>query len=184
MEKPIITAHPCNKKPTLNNMKKIISVALMLVAFTNCNQHDVDTKSQDAAIDTAAIKASIDSLGGVVQKAHDTGDEKLMGSTWAKDGILIIGSNPPIKGREAIVSTLSKLPPPPPGGKMEIHPIEIEVLSSNAAYVLGVDSLKYTPSGASAPVTETSNFFVLVRKTPEGWQTYREILIPYQGPKK
>jgi uncharacterized protein (TIGR02246 family) len=121
--------------------------------------------------------ASIDSLGGVVQKAHDTRDGKLMASTWAKDGILVLAGHPPIHGRDAIVSALSKMPSPPSGGKMEIHP-EVTVLGPEWAYVFGVDSLKYTKPGATTETIETTTFLVLVRKTAEGWQTYREVLSP------
>lgn len=125
----------------------------------------------------------MDSLGAVVQKAYDTGDDKLLASTWAKDGILTVAGSPPVQGREAIVSVLRSMPPLPPGGKMEIHPIEIQVLAPEWAYVFGVDTLTYTPSGTTDPIKETSTFFVLIRKTPEGWQTYRETLSPNQPPK-
>jgi uncharacterized protein (TIGR02246 family) len=119
----------------------------------------------------------------MVQKAHDTKDSKLLASTWAKDGILTIAGSPPIRGRDPIVSAIGNMPPLPPGGKMTIHPIEVQVLSSEWAYVFGIDSLKYTPRGATEQVNKTSTFFVLVRKTPEGWQTYRETLSPNQPPK-
>jgi ketosteroid isomerase-like protein len=59
---------------------------------------------------------------------------------------------------------------------MRIHPIEMRVLSGQWAYAFGVDSLTYVPDGAGEPVTETSTFLVLIRKTPEGWKTYREVL--------
>ena len=41
---------------------------------------------------------------------------------------------------------------------------------------MGVDTLIYTPPGSRAAVTETSTFLVLLKKTAEGWQTYREVL--------
>ena len=155
-----------------------------LILLLGCNQRKVENKPEGETLsgrtDTALIMASIDSLAGVVQKAHDTRDNKLMASTWAKDGILVVAGNPPIRGRDAIVAALSKMPPPPPGGKMEIHPIEVQVLGPEWAYVLGVDSLKYTKPGTTGQTVETSTFFVLVRKTSEGWQTFREILTPNQ----
>ncbi|MEJ7827780.1 MAG: DUF4440 domain-containing protein [Segetibacter sp.] len=163
-------------------MKHILVIAILFVValgFSACQQPDW-RKFEHVALDTTAIKASVDSLGAVVQKAHTTGDDKLLGSTWATDGILSIAGSPPVQGRNAIISALRNMPPPPAGGKMEIHPIEIQVLSPEWAYVFGVDSLIYTPPGAKAPVKETSTFFVLVRKTTEGWQTYREILCPNQ----
>ena len=163
-------------------MKQILAIAGfigMVISIPACQQQEKQLLQQPA-IDTTSIKPSIDSLGGVVQKAHDTKDSKLLASTWAKDGILMIAGSPPVFGRAAIVSALSNMPPMPPGGKMEIHPLDIQVMSSEWAYVLGVDSLKYTAPGATKQTIETSTFFVLVRKTSEGWQTYRETLTPNQ----
>jgi uncharacterized protein (TIGR02246 family) len=163
-------------------MRRIIAIAVLFsiaISILACQQQEKQPL-QYPAIDTTSIKASIDSLGRVVQKAHDTKDSELLASTWAKDGILIIAGSPPVVGRRAIVSALSNMPPLPPGGKMEIHPLDIQVMSPEWAYVLGVDSLKYTTPGATKQTIETSTFFVLVRKTSEGWQTYRETLTPNQ----
>lgn len=165
-------------------MKRILAITFLfavILCIPACQQQD-QQNIEHAAIDTAAIKASIDSLGAMVQKAHTTRDNTLLASTWAKDGILTIAGTPPITGRDSIVSALGNMPPLPPGGTMTIHPIEIQVLSAGWAYVFGIDSLKYTPPGAMKPVKETSTFFVLVRKTTEGWQTYRETLSPNQPP--
>ena len=163
-------------------MKKLLA-SIGLFAFVtgmmSCQQHE-KSLIKESQVDTTAIKASIDSLGGVVQKAHDTKDSKLLASTWAEDGILIMAGSPPVYGRKAIVTALDKMPPLPPGGQMKIHPIEIKVLGPEWAYVLGVDSLKYQALGAANETIETSTFFVLVRKTAEGWQTYRETLTPNQ----
>lgn len=167
-------------------MKQIVTIAALFgiaLSIPAC-QHQEKQLLQHLTIDTASIIASIDSLGRVVQKAHDTKDNELMASTWAKDGILIIAGSPPVVGREAIVSALSNMPPLPPGGKMEIHPLDIQVMSPEWAYVLGVDSLKYTVPGTTKQAIETSTFFVLVRKSSEGWQTYRETLTPNQPPGK
>jgi len=136
-----------------------------------------------AAIDTAAIKASIDSLGRVVQKSHDLNDSKMLSATWAKDGILVMAGSAPVHGRDAIVSTLTSMPPPPPGATMQLNVLDIQVMSPTWVYVFGVDSLKYTPPQSKDAVVETSTFFVVARKTPEGWQTFREILSPNQPQK-
>jgi len=162
-------------------MKPILAISFFsaVIIILACKSGD-EQKPEHALIDTVAIRVSIDSLGAMVQKAHETRDNKLLASTWAKDGILTIAGSPPITGREAIVSAIGNMPPLPPGGTMTIHPIEIQVLNSEWAYVFGTDSLKYTPAGAKEQVKETTTFFVIVRKTPEGWQTYRETLTPNQ----
>ncbi len=54
-------------------MKSIIPIVIFFVAVLSipaCKSGD-EQKPENATIDTASIKASIDSLGGMVQKAHD-----------------------------------------------------------------------------------------------------------------
>lgn len=167
-------------------MKQILAIASLVgitISIPACQQQEKHPLQQPET-DTISIMASIDSLGRVVQKAHDTKDNELMASTWAKDGILIIAGSPPVVGRDAIVSALNNMPPLPAGGKMEIHPLDIQVMSAEWAYVLGIDSLKYTVPGTTKQTIKTSTFFVIVRKTCEGWQTYRETLTPNQATEK
>jgi ketosteroid isomerase-like protein len=80
------------------------------------------------------------------------------------------------QGREAIVAAFKATPPLPPGATMKVTPMEIRVLSPDWAYALGVDTLTYTPPGAAQSKKETSTFLVLIKRTPEGWKTYREVL--------
>lgn len=158
-------------------MKQNIGIILLacVLGMVCCkNQHGNNTDHY--AVDTTAILKSIDSLGAVVQKAHTTGDKKLLASTWAEDGIFINCQNEPIKGRDAIVTALTNMPPLPPGSNMTVHPLEIQVLSKDWAYILGVDSLKIAMPGSTTPVVNTMSFLVIVKKTKEGWQTYRETL--------
>src|SRR5579872_5553916 len=161
-------------------MKQILAAAMLMASclFVLSCQQEREAKHLSGVIDTAAIKASIDSVGAVVQKAHDTGDEKLLAMTWAKDGIFSMAGNPPVFGRAAIVAAIRNIPPPPPGAIMSMNPINITVLSAESAFVFGIDSMKYTPAGTTKQVVETSTFFVLAKKTSEGWQTFREILSP------
>lgn len=63
-----------------------------------------------AAVDTSAIAASLESLGAVVMRAHNTGDAELFASTWAEDGILSAPGSPPIRGRDSIVSAFRRSP--------------------------------------------------------------------------
>ena len=81
-----------------------------------------------------------------------------------------------LHGRDAIVEAFRNRPPLPPGARMTVHPTELAVLSADWAYAFGVDTLAYTPPGATEPVIETMTFLVLIRKTADGWKTYREVL--------
>jgi uncharacterized protein (TIGR02246 family) len=133
-------------------------------------------------VDTAAILASIDSLGAVVMRANETGDAELYATTWAADGMMSESGSAPIRGRDSIVAAFRRRPPLPPGATMTIHPTEIKVLGAEWVYVLGTDTLTFTPPGAAA-VKESFTFLVLVRKTAEGWQSYREVLSSNQAPR-
>lgn len=148
--------------------------ALALVAFATACQPSAPAES--TGLDTVGIRAAVDSLGAKVQRAHETGDAALYASTWARDGIMSAAGRPSIHGRDSIVAEFRRRPPLPPGAKMSIHPTETRVMSPEWAYVMGVDTLTMPAPGGAAPARTTFTFLVLVRKTEEGWQTYREVL--------
>lgn len=127
-------------------------------------------------LDTAAIRASIDTLAGKVMRAHDTGDAELYASSWAADGIMSMPGSPSIHGRDSIVALFKRRPPLPPGAKMTVHPTEVQILGPEWAYVMGVDTLTHAAVHGEPPAPTTFTFLVLLRKTPEGWRTYREVL--------
>lgn len=137
---------------------------------------DQPASTSTEALDSAAIRASIDNLAANVMRANQTGDADLFATTWTKDGIMSDAGSPPVHGRDSIVAHFRRRPPLPPGARMTIHPTELQIQSAEWAYVMGVDTLTFTPANASVPVTQTSTFLVILRKTTEGWQTYREVL--------
>ena len=147
----------------------------MIVAGA-CESGAEQPVAANAREDTVGVRASIDELAANVMRANETGDAVLFASTWAEDGIMSMPGGPPIRGRDAIVAAFRTRPPLPPGATMTIHPTEMEIMNGEWAYVMGVDTLTHTPPGAAEPVYETSTFLVLLRRTAEGWQTYREVL--------
>ena len=165
---------------------RILRFALALVvsagSLAGCQPQDLPQPDQSATVDTAAIRSSLDSLAAAVMRADNTGDAELYASTWADDGIMSVSGSPPVLGRDSIISAFKRRPPLPPGSTLQINPIEIRVLSAEWAYAFGVDTLSYTPKGEQEPIKETSTFLVLIRKTPEGWKTYREVLSSDQPP--
>lgn len=153
-----------------------ISIVCAVGLIAACQPSTNPPSGEGVAIDTAAIRASIDSLGAVVMRAYETGDAELFASTWAVDGMVSAPGSPPIRGRDSIVADFRRRPPLPPGATMTIHPTEVRVMSAEWAYVLGTDTLTLTPDGAAAPVKEAFTFLVIVRKSTDGWQSYREVL--------
>ena len=57
------------------------------------------------------------------------------------------------------------------------------MLSAEWAYAFGVDTLTYVPAGEQQAVSESATFLVLIRKTPDAWKTYREVLSPHAPPR-
>lgn len=151
-------------------------VGILLGLAIACQPQTPDSSNEAIVFDTTAIRASIDSLAANVMRAEREGDAELFATTWATDGIMSLPGNPPLHGRDSIVAYFRRRPPLPSGARMTIHPTELQILGPEWAYVFGVDSLTYTPKGATTPVHETSTFLVLLRKTAEGWQSYREVL--------
>jgi len=152
----------------------VIGLAIAAVVAA-CEPQD----RQDAggtSIDTAAILASLDSLAAAVMEAHKSGSAEQYAATLTPDAIASMPGSPMVRGRDAIVAGFKATPPLPPGATMQVTPMEIRVLSADWAYAFGVDTLTLTPPGATQPKKETSTFLVLIKKTPEGWKTYREVL--------
>ena len=158
------------------NARVIISLFATAFGITACQAPSRESSRFVVPLDSVGIRASIDSFGAKVMRANATGDAKLFAETWATDGIMSAPGMPPIHGRDSIVASFRRRAPLPPGAVMTINPTELQILSANWAYVFGVDSLILTPQGATVPVTETSTFLVLLRKGPDGWQNYREVL--------
>ncbi|MEO5824322.1 MAG: DUF4440 domain-containing protein [Gemmatimonadales bacterium] len=157
--------------------------ALAFGFLTACQPSAQPTSNESIAVDTAAILAAIDSLGAVVMRANEAGDAELIATTWAEDGMVSASGSAPVRGRDSIVAAFRRRPPLPPGATMTIHPTEMKVLSAEWVYVSGSDTLTFTPPGAATPVKESFTFLVLVRKTAEGWQSYREVLSANQTPR-
>ena len=78
---------------------------------------------------------------------------------------------PPIRGHEALKTSFVNHPALPPGATFKVEPLELEALSPDWAYAFGTDKLTLA-DGKKATMT----FLVLIRKTPDGWKTYREVV--------
>ncbi|MGH7575037.1 MAG: YybH family protein [Longimicrobiales bacterium] len=160
-------------------LRALILVACQLAVA--CQPQSHPPSDPGLAIDTAAIRGALDSLGAVVMEADQSGNAELYASTWAEDGVLITPGTPPIYGRDSIVAAFRRRPPLPDGATLTIHPTEMRILNAEWVYVFGVDTLSYALVEGAEAVTETLTFLVLVRRTPDGWQTYREVLSPDQS---
>ena len=156
--------------------RRIHGLLIVALAIAACESPEPRADAVSAAADTIGVRAAIDSLAANVERANEMGDAELYAASWARDAIMVMSGNPPIHGRDSIVAAFRRRPPLPPGARMTIHPTETQIMGPDWAYVMGVDTFSFTPRGAANPVTQTSTFIVVLRKTAEGWQTYREVL--------
>jgi uncharacterized protein (TIGR02246 family) len=165
--------------------RQVLTLCLVVTSgsVAACQPSGQPQRGQTATVDTVAILAALDSLAGAVTRADNTGDAELFAATWAEDGAMSASGSPPVFGRDPIVSAFRRRPALPPGGTLKVIPIEIRVLSAEWAYAFGVDRLTYVAPGVRQSVKESSTFLVLIRKTPDGWRTYREVLSSHGPPR-
>lgn len=162
--------------PTTDAMPRRSFPALLMVvatlSLTAC-QPQGQQPSQAAAVDTAAVIATIDSLRALYEQTVATGDFETMGSMLA-DGAVMVGPGGPQWDSLRAASEF----PWPPGATLDITPIETVVLSEEWAYDFGTSTATYTPEGASEPRTLRDTYLLLLQNTEDGWKLYREVASP------
>ncbi len=118
-------------------------------------------------------------LASRVIAAYESDDAELYASTVASDAVVSMPGMEPVVGREALKTAFSSRPALPPGAKFEVAPEELNLLGPDWAYVFGKDTLTI-PDGEGGNSTQTMTFMVLLRRTSEGWKTFREVMSPDQ----
>jgi len=126
----------------------------------------IKTEFDDAAIGTALAE-----LAERVKTAYANNDSELYASTLHEDAIISMPGALPIRGRQALTTVFESRPPLPPNATFEVEVRELEVISADWAYVFGTDTLTIPGS-----TEQTMTFMVLLRRTAEGWKTFREVL--------
>jgi uncharacterized protein (TIGR02246 family) len=139
------------------------------------------TKSPESStFDADENGAALNDLADTIKRAYASGDAELYASAFADDAIVSMPNQAPLCGRDAIKSAFETKPPLPAGATFDVDPTELEIISPEWAYAFGTDTLS-VPIPGSEPRIETMTFMVLIRKTPEGWKTFREVLSADQG---
>ena len=131
---------------------------------------------REAEFDAAAVGAALTELAERVKTSYKNNDSELYASTLHHDAIISMPGNPPIRGRAALKAAFESRPPLPPGSTFEVVPTELEIIDADWAYAFGVDTLTIPLGGNEPPVIQTMTFMVLIRRTPDGWKTFREVI--------
>jgi ketosteroid isomerase-like protein len=123
-----------------------------------------------------AIMAALGMLAESVKQAYATNDADLYISAFDKDAIVSMPNCPPVRGHAALRTAFEGRPDLPPGATFEVNPLEIVAVSPAWAYEFGTDTLEYQRSSSNDWVKDTMTFLVLIKKTEDGWKTFREVV--------
>jgi ketosteroid isomerase-like protein len=160
-----------------------LGVVVAAGGLAACQPKGQQQSEQQAAVDTLAIRATIDSMRSAYEEGVAKGDfEKI--ATMLADGAVMV---PPGGAPWDSMYAASEYPFPP-GATIDITPIEVHVLSEDWAYEFGTSTVTYTPEGADEARKLNDTYLVVFRNTPEGWKLYREVassnLAPNAGPRQ
>lgn len=155
------------------------AAVLAVVALAACRpQGGPDTEEgrtagadgRQAAVDTAAVLESIDSLRSAYQQAVAEGAWKRLGGMTTGDALIV---QPGDAARDSVLAAHDT--PFPPGSTLEIEPRETRVLGPDWVYELGTGTVTWTPEGADEPRTLRDTYLVLLHRTDGGWKVHREV---------
>ena len=117
------------------------------------------------------IMSALGELAETVKSSYVENDVEKYLSAFDEDAIVSIPGSPPFRGHDELRDAFVNRPQFPPGATFNVNVLELEPLSSEWAYAFGTDTLTL-PDGKK----ETMTFLVLIRKTDEGWTTFREAI--------
>jgi ketosteroid isomerase-like protein len=117
------------------------------------------------------IHGTLVAMATTIKQSYATNDVELYLSAFDSDVIVSMPGMPPLRGHDELRTAFANRPPLPPGATFEVNPLELEPISPDWAYAYGTDTVTHA-DGAK----ETITFLVLIRKTAEGWKTFREVL--------
>lgn len=123
---------------------------------------------------TEAVRALAEGAE-VIKRAYAENNVDLYLSAFDEEAVVSMPGRPIIRGHDALRDAFVGRQQLPPGATFEVVPLELELISPEWAYAFGTDILEFkTETGE--PVRETMTFLVLIRKTDQGWKTFREVV--------
>ena len=126
------------------HMRLLLAAGVLAMACTKPS----DTGSTQMAVDTAAVKAGIDSLRAAYSRAEVAGDAAAIGQLWTETGTLDMYGAPRVKGRTAIEEGMKTDFAARDWTLSEITPIGTSVLSNDNGSEIGTYHAMYNASGA------------------------------------
>lgn len=157
----------------MTNRRLTTGLAVLLVLFLAACQPAERQQARQSAVDTAEVRATLDSLRSAFLDAYEAGDAKTIASLWAEDGITSGPGTPPVRGRDSIRALIER-DPALGEATAEISPLDVRVLDRDWAYELGVLTVQFTPEGTERQQVIEISYLALLHRTPDGWKYYRE----------
>lgn len=153
---------------------RILAAGLAATVVVACQPTDQEAGAEAAAVDTAAIEATFDSLRAAFQDAVAAGDFEAQAAFYAEDAIFSPPMEAPVRGRDQIRAVLERSTPP--GSTLEINPMDFRVLGPDLVYEYGTSTFTFTPEGAAEAQSMDVTYFALFRRAGDRWQLEREVL--------
>lgn len=151
----------------------VVTLAFAAGVF-GCQPPDQQRGGEAGAVDTAAVMATIDSIGSVAEQAYNGGDVGKVAEFFHPEITYSPMGESPIRGRDSVVAYENRNLPP--GATIDFNTIETEVLSGQWAYTMGTVTLQFTPEGATEEQTVAATFLDVFHHTEDGWKIYRSVV--------
>lgn len=156
------------------------AAALAATLGLACQAQDQGRTDAQAAVDTARVLASFDSMRSAFEASVKAGDFEEQAAIYTADAVYSPPMAPPVRGRDSIRAALERTTPP--GATLEINPMDTRILGPDRVYEYGTSVLSFTPRGADSAVEMSTTYFALFRRTGSGWKIEREVLGLNQPP--
>lgn len=138
-------------------------------------QQSVQHQGEGAgAVDTAAVRAALDSLRSEGEQAYREDDIGRVADSFHPELIYSPVASPPIRGPDSAVAFENQNMVL--GATFDYEPIETRVLTDRWAYQLGTSTLRFTAEGAQEYQPLTATYLDVFRKTDDGWKVYRSVI--------
>lgn len=129
---------------------------------------------EEAAVDTAAITATFDSMRVAFETAFAEADFETMASFYAADATASFPGTPVLSGREAIRAALEQ--GHVEGARLSIEAGDVHILDADWVYEMGTGRMTFTPEGAEEPQEVTSTHLAVFHRTAQGWKVVNEVI--------
>lgn len=158
---------------TIHSVRSValLTPLLALPLLAGCQPAEQGQTGETAALDTAAVRAAIDTLRQDYLEAYNGGDAAALATLYTADAVFLPADAPPVDGRDSIRAHWDRELAAGPSLEVESH--EVIPLSESWTSSGGNYRVTVTPEGAEEPMTVRGSYLLLFRNTDEGWKLFR-----------